>query len=85
MPQWQLLFANVTQDTTAKQRLAEVLLDRSMTEYIAEKRNSTPKWPWRLIAQQLAADTDGKVEVTHETLRQWYGDDLAAAAEASAS
>lgn len=56
-----------------------------MTEYIAEKRNSTPKWPWRLIAQQLATDTDGRVEVTHETLRQWYGDDLAAAAEASAS
>lgn len=80
-----IMVQRVTQDTSAKQRLAEVLLDRSMTEYIAEKRNSTPKWPWRLIAQQLAADTGGQVEVTHETLRQWYGDELASAVEAAAS
>ncbi len=68
----------MTPDTTAKQRLAEVLLDRPMSEYIAEKRTATPKWPWRLIATQLALDTDGQVEVTHETLRQWYASEVAA-------
>ncbi len=65
-------------DPTASQVLAEVLLQRPLSEYVAEKRTATPKWPWRLIATQLATDTDGKVDVTHETLRQWYGTEVAA-------
>lgn len=58
---------------SAKQLLADHLLAQPLAEYVAEKRSAIPKWPWRLIAAQLTIDTDGKVDVTHETLRQWYG------------
>ena len=58
--------------STANQRLAEALLQRPLADYVAEKRSSAPKWPWRMIAEQLAADTSGQVQVSHETLRQWY-------------
>lgn len=63
---------------TPTQRLAEVLLDRSLAEYVIEKRTARPRWPWRLIAEQLAIDTDGQVTVTHEALRSWYPDEVAA-------
>lgn len=59
---------------TPSQALAETLLGRPLSEYIAEKRNAKPRWSWRLIAEQLAEDTDGKVVVTYETLRNWYGE-----------
>lgn len=58
---------------TPRQLLAELLIGRPLADYVTEKRNAVPKWPWRLIAEQLAADTDGQVDVTHETLRGWYG------------
>lgn len=58
--------------------VAEIILGRPLADYVTEKRNAVPKWPWRLIAEQLATDTDGKVEVTHETIRQWYGTEVAA-------
>lgn len=56
------------------QLLADHLLGRSLSEYVTEKRNGRPRWSWRLISEQLAEDTDGKVVVTGETLRQWYGE-----------
>lgn len=60
------------------QVLADHLLGRSLADYVAEKRTSRPRWSWRLIAEQLAEDTDGKVDVTGETLRNWYGAEVAA-------
>lgn len=63
---------------TRTQLLAELLLDQPLAEYVAAKRTAVPRWPWRLIAEQLATDTDGKVDVTHETLRGWYGTEVAA-------
>lgn len=68
----------MSEPLSAKQMLAELLLDQPLAEYVAERRTAIPKWPWRLIAEQLATDTDGKVDVTHETLRQWYGTEVAA-------
>lgn len=68
----------MTQDSTANQRLAEVLLDRPLVDYIAERRQVTPKLSWRKIARQLAADTDGQVDVTPETLRLWFATEVAA-------
>ena len=62
----------------ARQTLAELLLERPLAEYVAEKRNARPRWPWRLIAEQLEYDTEGKVIVSHEALRQWYPDEVAA-------
>lgn len=76
MPIRKLVFLSVTQDTTANQRLAGVILDRPLAEYVAEKRSAIPQWPWRLIAKQLATDTEGQVSVSHTALRRWYGDDV---------
>jgi hypothetical protein len=68
----------MAQSLTPSQRLAEIALGRPLAEYVAEKRNARPRWPWRLIAEQLAADTGGEINVTHETLRGWYADEVAA-------
>lgn len=65
---------------TPSQALAEFLLGRSLSEYVAEKRSARPQWSWQLIASQLTEDTAGRVNVTRETLRQWYGVELAEAA-----
>jgi hypothetical protein len=61
-------------EMTPTQRLAEVALGRSLAEYVTEKRNARPRWPWRLIADQLAEDTNGEITVSHEALRSWYGE-----------
>jgi len=58
---------------TPTQRLASVKLGRSLEDYVIEKRNARPRWTWKLIAEQLAEDTDGEITVSHEALRQWYG------------
>ena len=63
---------------TPTQRLAAVKLGRPLADYVAEKRTARPQWPWKLIAEQLAADTDGEIDVSHESLRQWYGTEVAA-------
>jgi hypothetical protein len=54
------------------QLLAELLLNQPLDDYIADKRASRPQWSWRLIAEQIGIDTAGKVNVTGETVRQWY-------------
>lgn len=61
------------------QRLAEHLLHRPLSEYVAEKRLARPRWAWSLIAEQLAADTEGEVTLSGEALRSWYRDELAEA------
>lgn len=66
-------------DLTPTQRLAEVALGRSLAAYVGEKRAARPRWPWRLIAEQLSIDTKGEIVVSHETLRSWFLDDEAAA------
>lgn len=67
---------------TTTQRLAEEVapgkLGMTLGEYIAEKRNALPRWPWHLIARQLAEDTGDLIKVTDTTLRNWYGDEAAA-------
>gem|GEM_PF-6272888 len=64
---------------TPSQLLAEEVLGRPLHTYVTEKRQGRPRWSWDLIASQLRADTDGKVDVTRETLRKWFPDDLQAA------
>lgn len=32
-------------------------------------------WSWRRIASEVVATTGGLVQVSHEALRQWFGDD----------
>lgn len=60
---------------TPRQQLAEVLLDQPLTDYVRSKRQARPRWSWRLIAEQLSEDTDGKVAVTGQALRTWFVDD----------
>jgi hypothetical protein len=66
------------QTLTPSQRLAEMALGRPLADYVAEKRNARPRWTWRLIAEQIATDTNGTVNLSHETLRGWYGTEVAA-------
>lgn len=70
-------------DLTPLQRLATALLDQPLDEWVAERRDPAALHSWRLIAQQLAKATDGQVDVTGETLRNWYGGDRAPVAAAS--
>ena len=64
----------VVQEQNPSQLLAEALLRRPLAEYVLEKRSGRPRWSWDLIATQLADDTAGKVRVTGQTLRNWYGE-----------
>lgn len=52
--------------------LADQLLDRPLADYVVEKRAAVPQWSWRLIAETLAQDTEGQVDVHSETLRLWF-------------
>jgi hypothetical protein len=63
---------------TPSQRLAGIALGRPLDEYVAEKRAARPRWTWRLIAEQIATDTNGEINLSHETLRGWYGAEVAA-------
>lgn len=63
---------------TPNRRLADLTLGRPLEEYVAEKRTSRPRWSWRLIAQQLDEDTGGEIQLSHQTLRTWFGESNAA-------
>jgi hypothetical protein len=64
--------------TTPAQRLADALLGYPLAVYVTEKRTAFPQWSWRQIANRLERDTNGQVEVTGETLRLWFREDVAA-------
>jgi len=68
-------------DLTPNQKLAELVLNQPLSKWVATRRSEGLSW--RSVAEQLATDTGGKVDVSHEALRQWYGEDLAAAQVAS--
>lgn len=55
---------------TPTQRLASLILGQSVTDFIAARRATGT--PWRLIERELRDATDGQIDVTHETLRQWH-------------
>jgi hypothetical protein len=59
---------------TPTQHLASLKLGVPLAEYVADKRSQSPRWSWGLIAEQLAADTDGVVDISREALRRWYGE-----------
>lgn len=56
----------------ATQQLAAIILGRPLAEYVAAKRSEG--LGWRKLAATLEADTGGRVRVTYETLRNWYGE-----------
>lgn len=54
---------------TPTQRLATLLLERDVREFIEEKRAEGRAW--RFIARDLYDATNGQVDVTYETVRSW--------------
>ena len=54
---------------SAHQQLATVLLQRPVTDWILEERNS--RFTWREIAEHLCDITDGLVDLSDQTLSNW--------------
>jgi hypothetical protein len=51
------------------QAFASFILQRPVREWIAEQRELG--WSWRKIADDLKIATNGQVDVSHESIRQW--------------
>lgn len=65
-------------EPTPTQRLADLLLGVPLGEFVATRRSA--KRSWRLIALDLRDETDGEIDVTPQTLQNWYGSETAGAA-----
>lgn len=65
---------------TAKQRLADLILERPLAEFVAERRANDVSW--RRISRDLSDQTAGAVEISGESLRSWFCDDLESAGAA---
>ena len=63
---------------TPSQKLATLLIGTDLEAFVRERR--TAGTSWRHIARAIYEATDGQVDVTHETLRNWYPDDEAVSA-----
>lgn len=57
-------------DGTPTQRLASLLLEQPVADWIADRRDEGRSW--RLIARELQLSTNGQIDVTAETLRSWF-------------
>lgn len=72
---------------TPTQHLADVLLAEygGLAAYVNDRRAKGASW--RRIALDLRDLTDARIDITHETLRTWFPDDVqpAAPSEAQAS
>lgn len=62
----------MTAATTPNRRLADVLLGDAgpLDEFVRTRR--TRGLSWRVIARELYDNTGHEIDVTHETLRQWF-------------
>lgn len=56
-------------EETATQQLASMLLRQPVGEWIAARRQDG--YTWRLVAIKLATETDGRIRLSHETVRKW--------------
>jgi hypothetical protein len=63
-------------EATPTQQLATILLGQPVREWIVAKR--AMGMPWRSIANHLNDETNGRVIVSHETVRSW-AEEVAAA------
>ena len=57
------------QAPTAAKRLADLLLGEPVETWIAQRREK--KVAYRLIARELFEATDGEIDVTDNTIRNW--------------
>lgn len=56
---------------TPKQQLASVLLNRPVADFISDRRAAGRSY--RHITRDLYDATNGKIDVTNETIRSWHG------------
>lgn len=56
---------------TPTQALARTMVD-DLDEFVISRRRDGRSW--RLIARDLYDATNGRIDVTLETVRSWYGD-----------
>lgn len=63
---------------TANHRLANLILGRPLAEFVAERRADDASWA--RIAKDLREATDGAVDVSRESLREWFMDEEVGAA-----
>ena len=59
-------------DLTPTRRLADLLLDGGLDDFVLSRRSENVAW--RRIERDLFLATDGQVDISFETLRQWYGE-----------
>jgi hypothetical protein len=57
---------------TTVEDLAAVILGRPLRDWVRDRRNAPHSWD--RIAADLRAETSWRVDVTRETLRNWYPD-----------
>lgn len=57
--------------TTPTRRLADTMLVGGIDRFIADRRAGKKPASWRRIALDLRDATDGQIDVTPETLRNW--------------
>ena len=60
--------------TTRTRQWAEMVLGEDLEAFVRSRREQQPRRPWRLIQRDLYEATDGRVDITFETLRSWFPD-----------
>ncbi len=60
---------------TPTQQLVEMILGEPIEAWIAKQR--ADGIAWRIVARNLYGATNGRIDVTHETLRNWSEKDAA--------
>ena len=63
------MVSDVSQRRLPQQRYADLLLGRSVDEFIAERRANDV--PYRRIARDLCDATAGEIDVSDVTIRAW--------------
>lgn len=58
--------------STPTQRLADHELGEPLAARVERDRKAGKAW--RVIARDLYVETQGRIDVTHETLRGWFRD-----------
>ena len=77
----QMLHTVCHMQTDAVSELAGLLLRTPLSEWVRERRESTPKQSWESISRQLFMATKQRVSLSGETLRRRYGQDIDSSSE----
>lgn len=62
----------IANTSSFKRQLAELIYDGDLPAFVADMRVKGASW--RIIAGEVNANLKRRATVTHESLRQWYGE-----------